>query len=62
MFALHGFKSDNYHNSLTDCYATLVSYNGIYKVRIEGRNSEGIMNILIVKKDNIDDNELLRFF
>lgn len=27
----YGFKSDNYHNSLTDCYATLVSYNGIYK-------------------------------
>ncbi|NYV27661.1 3'-5' exonuclease [Streptobacillus felis] len=31
----YGFKEDDFHNSLTDCYATLLSYKGIYKDMLE---------------------------
>ncbi|WP_064607064.1 3'-5' exonuclease [Streptobacillus moniliformis] len=31
----YGFKDRGFHNSLTDCFATLVSYKGIYKDMLE---------------------------
>lgn len=36
----YGFKSDDFHNSLTDCYATLFSYEGIYKDMLEMRREK----------------------
>ncbi|WP_314011490.1 exonuclease domain-containing protein [Pseudostreptobacillus hongkongensis] len=45
--SFYGFKGDNYHDSLTDCMATLYSYKAMYKdllketgVKNEGKNSK----------------------
>ena len=45
--SFYGFKGDNYHDSLTDCMATLYSYKAMYQdllketgVKNEGKNSK----------------------
>lgn len=40
--SFYGFKANNYHDSLTDCYATLFSYKSMYKdlLKETGVNSE----------------------